>query len=451
MVKDMTAGKPFRLILAFTGPMLLGTLLQQIYSLADAIIVGRFLGVNALAGVGASTSVIFLILGFCNGTTSGFGIPIAQAFGAKNYHRMRAYVSNSYTLGWGISLVLTVATALLCAHILRWMQTPEEIFADAYAYLLVTFICIPLSLMYNLLASIIRALGDSKTPFYFLLIASVLNIVLDVFFIVVLRAGTGGAAVATGLAQGISVVLCWLYMRRHFPIIYETPDRALSRRQRYGDWRAQKTLLGMGVPMGLQFSITAIGSIMLQSANNALGTACATAFTAGMRLKMLFMCPFDCLGAAIATYCGQNFGAGKTDRIHSGIKDTVLMTLAWSVVCWLALFPFGRQLSMLFVDATETQVLDLSAQFLRFNVSFFFLLGVLILFRSALQGIGHAKLSMWSGVTEMCARIFVSLVLVPALGFLGVCLGDITAWTCACCFLIPTFYLVMRRETAAAL
>ena len=406
----MTVGRPFPLIFSFALPLLLGNLLQQFYSLVDAAIVGQTLGMNALAGVGASSSVLFLILGFCNGLTGGFGIPIAQAFGAQDYFQVRRYVKVSYMWGAFFSFVLAFVCSLLCAHILRWMQTPAEIFEDAYTYLLITFITIPCNLVYNLLASVIRALGDSKTPFYFLLLAAVLNIALDFLFILVFGMGKEG----------------------------DVPEEKVS-------WIDAWIVLCMGVPMGLQFSITAIGSIMLQSSNNALGTECATAFTAAMRIKMFFICAYENLGVALATYCGQNLGAKKFDRIRAGLKDGLLMMLVYSVVTFLILWFFARDISTLFIYAEETQILDYSEQFLRLSCCCYVFLGTLCVFRYSLQGVGKTKLSMWSGVSELVARVLVSLFVVPAIGFLGVCIGDPAAWVAADCFLIPAFLVVLKR------
>ena len=271
MTKEMTEGSPLRLIFNFSLPLILGSLLQQTYSLIDAAIVGKYLGINDLAAVGASTSVVFLIIGFCTGCCCGFGIPVAQAFGARSYSDLRRYVANSLWVSLIISVVLAVVTSLLCERILFMMQTPHDILHHAYLYLLVTFIGIPFTFLYNLLSSLIRALGDSKTPFYFLLMAAILNIVLDLFCILILHWGVAGAAIATVFSQAVSALLCLYYMFRKFDILkMEKGETAL-------DKHYIKGLLDMGVPMGLQFSITAIGSIMLQSANNALGTSCVAA------------------------------------------------------------------------------------------------------------------------------------------------------------------------------
>lgn len=435
----MTSGPSLPLILNFTLPLLLGSLLQQTYSLVDAAIVGKFLGINALASVGASTSVVFLILGFCNGCCSGFGIPVAQKFGARDYMTMRRLVSVSLKLAGVMSVGIALVTSLLCAYILHSMQTPDNIFDGAYQYLLITFIGIPCTFYYNLLSSIIRALGDSKTPFWFLLFATVLNILLDIFCILVLGWGVAGAALATVFSQGLSAFLCYHYMYRKFDILKTTASDCRFRPE------LAKQLLGIGVPMGLQFSITAIGSIMLQSANNALGTACVAAFTAAMRIKMVFLCALESLGMAMATYCGQNYGAGKPERIWQGIKSATWMMLVY-VACVIALlWGFSEPFAMLFIDPSETEVIDYTALFLHINVSFFPFLGSLCILRYSIQGAGYTMLAMFSGVAEMIARILVSVVIVPIWGFTGVCFGDSTAWIFANLFLVPAFIYMYRR------
>ena len=438
MTQDMTVGRPFPLILHFALPLLLGNLLIQAYSLVDAAIVGQTLGMNALAGVGASSSVLFLILGFCGGLTGGFGIPIAQAFGAKDYVRLQRYVKACYLWGIIFSVALTLVCSLLCDDILRWMQTPAEIYHDAYIYLLLTFIAIPCNLVYNLFASIIRALGDSKTPFYALLVGSVVNIGLDLLFILAFGMGVGGAAMATAAAQLVSLWICLRHLKKNPLPMSPNGKEPIT-------WRDAWHVLCMGVPMGLQFSITAIGSIMLQSANNALGTECATAFTAAMRIKMFFICAYENLGIALATYCGQNLGARQFDRIRTGLKDGMLMMLVYSLLTFLILWFFSRDLSTLFIYKDETRILDYSQQFLRLSCCCYVFLGTLCVFRYSLQGVGKTKLSMFSGVSELVARALVSLFLVPSIGFLGVCIGDPAAWFAADCFLIPAFWVVLRR------
>ena len=437
--KEMTSGAPLPLILNFTLPLLLGNLLQQTYSLVDAAIVGKFLGINALASVGASSSVIFLILGFCNGCCGGFGIPIAQKFGAHDYSTMRKYVWASLKLTTVMSILIAIVTSLLCAFILRTMRTPENIFYDAYLYLLITFIGVPCTFFYNLFSCIIRALGDSKTPFWFLLFSTILNILLDLFCILVLGWGVAGASIATVVSQGLSAFLCYHYMMRKFEILQATPS------ERRFDRRLALNMLGIGVPMGLQFSITAIGSIMLQSANNALGTACVAAFTSAMRIKMFFLCPLESLGMAMATYCGQNYGAGKPERIWSGIKASFLLMGVYVVANFVILWFGAKYMALMFVSASEVEIIKDTELFLHVAATFFPTLGLLCILRYSIQGVGYTTLAMLSGVSEMIARILVSVLAVPAFGYIAVCFGDPTAWIAADLFLVPAFVYVYKR------
>ncbi len=437
--RELTQGNTFRLLLAFTVPILLGNVLQQFYLLTDSAIVSNFLGVGCLAAIGASTSITFLILGFCNGCAGGMAIPVAQAFGAHDYAALRRYVFNALVLAAGISLTLAVAASLLCRSIVTWIHVPEDIFEWAYTYLLILFIGIPCSFFYNLLASIIRALGDSRTPFLFLVFSTALNIALDLLFILVFHWGVAGAAVATVLAQGVSAILSYRFMMRNYDVLRECPeDRRLDR-------NAAVQLLGVGVPMGLQFSITAIGSIMIQSSNNSLGTVFVAGFAAGMRIKMLFMVALESLGIAMTTFCGQNIGAGKPERIIEGVKACLVMIAVYCAACFAFVWPMAGTLSRIFVDSTDTEIIAAAVRYIRVSVAFFFLLGTLCLFRYSIQGLGFTSLAMWSGVMEMIARVLVSLLLVASLGYTAICLGDGIAWIAANLFLVPAFILVYRK------
>lgn len=437
-MREMTEGRSLPLLLKFTVPLLLGNLLQQTYSLIDAAIVGQFLGIHALASIGASTSVVFLIFGFCNGCCNGFAIPVAQKFGARDYDALRRYVYVSLKISIVISLFLAILTSWLCADILKLMKTPEVIFENAYWYLFIAFVGIPFTFFYNLLAAIMRALGDSNTPFWFLLFSTVLNILLDFFAILVLGWGVPGAAIATLVSQVVSALACYWYLMHRFDILHAQSDE-----KRY-DGRIARTLLEIGVPMGLQFSITAIGSMMLQSANNALGTACVAAFTAAIRIKMFFLCVYESVGISIATYVGQNYGAGKLQRIMDGVKTAFMMMMVYSLFVGVLLWFTTEQMVMLFVDASEIEVIEKATLFMHVAAVLFPLLGTLCLFRSAIQGMGYTKLAMISGVTEMFARTGVSIWAVPLWGFTAVAFGDSVAWFAADCFLLPTFFYLYR-------
>lgn len=442
-VKEMTEGRPFGLILRFAIPLMLGNLLQQAYSLIDATIVGRTLGIGALASIGASSSVLFLIIGFCNGCCAGFGIPVAQTFGARDYSQMRHLVSVSLKLAGIICSVLVLATCLLCRRILVWMSTPQDIMEGAYIYLLITFIGIPTTFFYNLIASIIRALGDSKTPFWFLVLGTLLNIALDFLFILAFHWGVAGAAIATLISQAIAAMLCYLYMKRGYPVL-----RYESNEEKRLDRRTAGHILGIGVPMGLQFSITAIGSMMLQASNNALGTSCVAAFTAAMRIKMFFICPFENLGVAMATYAGQNYGAGRPERIWLGVRQAFVIMVTYALCVLAIVWPAAGLLGSMFISSSATDagaVLDNIRLFLHCSAPFYTVLGTLCILRYSIQGMGYTKLAMLSGVSEMVARILISIFAVPSLGFIAVCFGDPTAWFAADLFLIPAFITVYRK------
>ena len=373
------------------------------YLVIDAAIVGRWVGVEALAAVGASSSVMFLVMGFCNGACAGFAIPVAQAFGAKDFTKMRAYVSNAVRVAVVMSAVVTLLSLMFCRRILQLVNTPDEIFHDAYVFLMLQFATIPLTFGFNLFSGQIRALGNSRQPFYFLIASAVANVLLDVVLILWMGMGVEGAGIATWLSQGLSVCLCLWYIRRRMRILI--PHGA----ERRYDNRRTSILLNNGVPMGLQFSITGIGIIMLQSANNALGTTCVAAFTASMRIKYLFTCVFENIGVAMATYCGQNLGARRMGRVRQGV--------------WAAK----------------------AAEYMRITNYFYPALGMLTVLRYSIQGLGFSNFSMLSGVMEMIARSGVSLYLVPALAWTGVCLGDPVAWCMADVFLFPAYWWVLRR------
>lgn len=438
-VSDMTVGSPLRQITKFALPLISGYILQQMYLVIDAAIVGRWIGVGALAAVGASSSIMFLVMGFCNGACAGFAIPVAQSFGAKDYSKMRLYVANAVRISAVMATVVTLLSLMFCRRILQMVNTPADIFHNAYIFLMLQFAAIPLTFGFNLFSGQIRALGNSRQPFYFLITSAVVNVLLDVVLILGCGLGVAGAGIATWLSQALSVILCLWYIRKHMQLLIPKGD------ERRFDNKRTSILLNNGVPMGLQFSITGIGIIMLQSANNALGTTCVAAFTASMRIKYLFTCVFENIGVAMATYCGQNLGARRMDRVTKGVKDAITLMLIYFVFTFALIYPFADWMMRLFVDSGEAEVVGRAAQFMRIANYFYPALGLLTILRYSIQGLGFSNLSMLSGVMEMIARCGVSLWLVPALAWTGVCLGDPVAWCMADLFLIPAFLWVQQR------
>lgn len=442
MTKSMTVGSPMKLILGFSVPLLFGFLFQQFYSLVDTVIVGRFLGTDNLAAVGATGSINFLILGFCMGVCSGFSIPVSHKFGAEDYPGLRRYVANCVWLSIAFAMVITAVTTSLGRQILIWMRTPSNIIDSSYSYIIVIFFGIPVTFLYNMTSGVIRALGDSKTPVIFLVMSSFLNIGLDLFFIISLGLGVMGAALATVLSQGVSGVCCLFFMIRKFEVLH------IQKGEWAPDPHLMRMLCGMGIPMGLQYSITAIGSVILQSATNTLGSDAVAAVTASGRINGFMACPLEALGSTMATYAGQNIGAKKLDRVGRGLRSGILLGGCYSAIALVVSIFLGRNLATLFLDASETVIIGNARTFTVINTSFFIMLTLVNTIRFVIQGMGFPTFAILAGVFEMAARTLTAFLLVPRLGFTAVALGNPTAWTMAACFLIPAYFHV--KKTVAA-
>ncbi len=439
MVRDLTVGNPLKQILFFSIPLVIGNLFQQFYNMADTILVGKFLGVDALAAVGATGSLNFMVLGFATGCCSGLTIRVAQYFGAKDFKNMRRCVTNAFYITLGISVLLTVTTVLLTGPVLRLIQTPENIIEDAYRYIVVIFAGIGVTMLYNLLAGILRALGDSKTPLVFLVLSSVLNVGLDCLFILSFHSGVAGAAYATVISQAVSALLCFLYIKKRFSVLkMERDDFSF-----YGGHIAR--MLFIGVPMGLQFSITAVGSVILQGAVNTLGSNAVAAVTAGSKIQALITQPLETLGITMATYCGQNLGAGKIDRIRKGIKNAAFSGIAYAAIGCLLVTFFGRQMAYLFLDPSETAILDEVMTFSIINGLFFPLLALLLVYRNSLQGLGYSVPAMGAGLFELVARTVIAFCLVGNYGYVAVCFANPAAWMAAVVLLLPLYYYQLRQ------
>ena len=444
--KDLTTGSPMKLILSFGIPLLFGMLFQQFYNMMDTIIVGKFLGVSALASVGATGSINFMIIGFCMGVCNGFAIPVAQRFGAKDEHGMRKFVANSVWLSIIFAVVMAVLVCVFCRQILELMNTPEDIIDGSYSYIFVIFLGIPATYMYNLLSGIMRSLGDSKTPLYLLIFSSILNIILDLLSIIVLKMGVAGAAWATVIAQAISGFCCLGVIWKKFPILHVQRE----------EWQPDKlcilNLCNMGIPMGLQYSITAIGSVIIQAAVNSLGSAAVASVAAAVKINMFLCCPYDAMGSTMATYAGQNVGAGKFDRLKQGEKSCTLLGLVYGIAAFIFILLFGKYLALLFVDASEEVIINQAHLFLMCNSAFYFPLALVNIFRFTIQGMGFSRLAILAGVCEMIGRTVVAFVFVPIFGYPAVCFASPVAWILADCFLVPAFFFCVRSlEKRAAL
>ena len=445
MVRDMTQGNPVKLLLGFWFPLLLGNLFQQVYNVADSVIVGRFVGVRAFAGVSATGSLNFLIIGLLLGMCSGCAIPVAQAFGENNPHRMRQYFANALYLCGGIAAVMSVVTALLARPILRWIGTPEDILDEAYHYIVWIFAGMMATMLYNLGSGVLRAVGNTRTPLFFLVLACFINVVLDLLFVVVFHMGVTGAALATVSAQLLSGLMClWVIFGRYNVL-----------RIRGDEWRPDseciRRLAGIGLPMGLQFSITAIGSLILQTAVNGLGSDAVAAIGAGSKVSALLSCPYEAIGATIATWCGQNLGAKRIDRVREGIRDALMIMTLYALLALLLAHFAGESLIRLFITDGSEIIITNALKHLNMTVRFFIPLLFIFVFRNGLQGLGYSRVAMFAGLFEMLGRTFVAFTLVGRMGYDGVILANPAAWIMANLLLIPVYLHTVRRLERATL
>lgn len=439
MTKDMTSGSPTKLILYFSIPLLIGNIFQQFYSMVDTIIVGRFIGVKALAAVGSTGSMSFLILGFVLGLTSGFSIIIAQKFGANDTNKLKHSITTSTILCLIVTVAITVISMIIAEPLLRLMHTPDDIIADATSYIMVIFGGTFATVFYNMISSILRAIGDSKTPLYFLILSSVLNIILDLFFIINLSSGVVGAAYATIIAQGVSGVLCLIYALRKYKFL------RVEKHHWYIDKSFAIKHLKIGVPMALQFSITSIGIMVIQSALNALGSTVVAAYTAASKVEQLVMQPSITFGVTMATYCGQNLGAGKIYRIRDGVKKCSIICLFVCVISGMVMLVFGDSFTKLFISDASLEVLLYSKQYLTLSAIFFPILGLLFIYRNTLQGIGEGFIPMMAGVIELVVRVIVAFTLPTFFGYIGICLASPMAWIGATIPLSIKYFTTIKK------
>lgn len=445
MVQDMTKGKPWKLILAFSIPLLIGNVFQQLYSMVDTIIVGRFVSVEALAAVGSTGSMSFLILGFVMGITSGFSVITAQRFGARDEDGVRRSVAMSIVLCVAITILLTLLSVFGADPMLRLMNTPDNIFADASIYIKIIYAGLFASVYYNMISSILRALGDSKTPLYFLLVSSLLNVVLDLIFIINFHMGAAGAAVATVISQLVSAVLCTIYTAKRYHML------KLKREDFQFDWVFACSHLNIGLPMAFQFSVTAVGVMVLQSALNVFGSTAIAAYTAASKVEMLVTQPFATLGITMATYCGQNKGADSFERIHAGMNSCVIMCMITCVIASLINFFGGHAFTQLFMSGNDAEVFAYSQEYLNMIAVFYPALGILYIYRNGLQGMGESMVPMLGGVVEFVARLAVCILLPAYLGYTAICIASPAAWVATSVLLVWKYIKVVKVEKAKAL
>ena len=430
---DMTSGSPMKIILWFTLPIFIGNVFQQFYNMADAVIVGKFVGNNALAAVGSTGTIMFLINGFVIGMTAGFTVLTAQKFGAGDEKGIRRSVIGA---AW-LSLIVGI---ILMKPLLTLMNTPPDIFDDAYAYIMIISGGILAQMLYNLLASILRALGDSRVPLYFLILSAFLNIVLDLVFVIVFQMGAAGAAVATIISQGVSGLLCLVYIGKKVQILRMTKE----------DWRPNRMLLyaqlKVGIPMALQYSITAIGTMMVQSSLNILGSTLVAAYTAAAKIEQVVTQAYIAMGTTMATYGAQNMGAGDVPRIRQGFKACTIVGIIYSVAAAAFVMTAGKYMTYLFVSEDVQIIMDSVDIYLKCVGIFFIPLAVVNIYRNGIQGLGYGLLPMMAGVAELIGRGMVAVIAASQRSYLGVCLASPAAWVLAGGLLIAMYYYIMNHD-----
>lgn len=421
-MKDLTKGKPLNVIFQFAVPVGAGSLFQLFYSLVDTRIVGSTLGNEALAAVGATTTLNTLIVGFLIGLTNGFGVITAQNFGAGNYGRMRKSVAAALVLGLAVTAVLTVFSTGGLKVILRWLNIPPEHFRQGYAYIFIILAGMAASMLYNICASVLRAVGDTVTPLCFLIFSTILNIFLDYGFILGLHMGVEGAAYATVLSQAAAFILCAVYMWKKYDFL------RLNKEDFQSDAGLLKQMLMSGLSMGFMQSLVSLGTVALQSAINTFGTDIIVAHTAARKITELFMLPFGVLGMTMTTYCGQNLGAGRIDRIRRGIRDSLLVAWGWCVLVVAASYTVAPVLIQA-VTATESQeIISTAALYLRVDTVLYFVTAVITIFRNALQGIGDCIVPIVSSFIELAGKVLVVVFLTPRLAYWGIIVAEPVVW-----------------------
>lgn len=442
MAKDMTSGKPIKLIWNFTIPLLIGNLFQQLYNMADTFIVGRTIGVHALASVGSTGSIIFLILGFANGLTAGLAIPLAQRYGAKNYSGVKRSFYVSILISAVVAILLTILSMVFCRQILEVMQTPAEIIDGAYDYLMVIFAGIFSSMAFNLLSNIFRSIGDAKTPLYFLVIACIMNIILDVVFIAGFGMGVEGAGYATVLSQIFSALACIIYIWKKIPIL------RLNSKDFVAESSDVREHVRISFPMAFQSSIIAIGAIIIQITLNQLGATAVAAYTAAQKIDQVAILPMMSFGVTMATFVAQNYGAKKYDRIWRGVRDCIKLSLTFAISIGIILNLFSPIFIRAFVGVGHEEVVELGAIYFITNGTMYSLLSLLFIYRYTLQGVGKTFTPTVAGIMELCMRAFAAVVLSNLYGYTGATMANPLAWLGSLIPLMIAYYLFKNKFPA---
>lgn len=431
MIKDLTKGEPLKLIIIFSIPLLIGNIFQQLYNIADLVIVGRLLGVEAFASVGAVAPLFFLIMFIIVGLTNGFAVVTGQKFGAKDTAAVKKSVVISTVLSLFVTLFFTLICSIIMHPVLRLLNVPENIYKDAYWYIEIIVLGLITATFYNLLASIIRALGDSKTPLYFLIIASVANIILALCFIELFNMGVAGSAVAVVLSQGVSVLLCLFYVKKKFPILHlKKQDWLIKFDKEF--YNSALEHLKIGIPMAAQFSIIGIGVIVIQSVCNTFGSDVIAAITAALRIEQIATLPMVSFGVALASFVAQNFGAKKFRRIRTGVIHTSILSIVLSILMAIVMRFWGVDIIKEFIGSATPKIIDIAHQYLMISTFFYIFLSQIFIYRNALQGMGEAIFPLMASIAELLMRAFAAIYLAIKFGYIGIFYSGPIAWISAC-------------------
>lgn len=433
-MKDLTKGNIIRLLIAFSLPLIIGNVFQQLYNIVDTKVVGEILGEDALAAMGASSPIFNLIIGAMNGLGNGFGIVVSKYYGAKDMKRMRQTIASSIVLSVGITVVMTVIALLLIRPLLQLLNTPEDIMERCIGYIRVIILFMVFTTAFNLCSAILRAVGDTVRPLIFLIVATVINVGLDVLFVGVWNLDVQGAAYATVIAQAVSFVCCFIY------IIKKCPELHVSRSDFSWNWSLIQDLMGQGLAMAFMLCLVSVGTLILQGAINKFGTGIIAAHTIARKLSEIFMLPFSSLGVAAATFTGQNYGAGRYDRIRTGIRDAILISWIWSVIVIAAVYLAAPVLIRLISGATTPEVIQTARWYLRFDTPFYFVLGILIVLRNAMQGLGRKIVPMVSSSIELAGKLIVAWILADRMGYFGIIISEPATWILCTILLCVTFF-----------
>jgi len=438
-MQDMTKGNPTKLIVLFALPLLLGNIFQQLYQLADLIIVGRLIGINALAAVGATIPIYFLFLFITFGFTNGLTVITAQCFGAKDYKAMHSSIAHCIIASLILGAVISISLLTFLSPLLKIMNVPQEIMSDAHIFMFILSAGMILTIFFNLLSGFLRAVGDSKTPLYFLVFASIINILLNLFLISVMKMGVSGSAFGTIIAISVSVATCLLYIKKRYPILHLKKSDWKIR------WNFMRKHLDVAIPMTVQFAILALSMLILQSVCNSFGTEIIAAFSSAIRIEQLATQPLLALGIAMTTYSAQNWGAAKLHRIRQGVRSSAFMSFIFSISLAVLVRFIGEDMIAIFIDKNNPKVISIACEYLNISTMFYFFLGMIFVFRNALQGMGKAIIPLYASIMELAVRSFAAIWLAKQIGYVGIFYAGPIAWLGACLVVTVGYWLTIRH------